>query len=190
MDSPQGLALLAVDVQPVLLGAMDSPEAFLRRCRLAVSAARLIGLPTLFTEQAPAKLGPTHPDLLLDAGPATSVFPKSAFSAFGARGLEERLQELAVEHLLVIGLEGPVCVHQSALEASRRGLGVTVLSDAVTARRPEDRAVCFEALRQAGVSVLPVETVLYSLLRGADHPAFREFTALVKDFGQVRSTGS
>ena len=154
MDSPQGLALLAVDVQPVFFRAMDSPEVFLRRCRLAVSAARLLGLPTLFTEQAPAKLGPTHPDLLL------------------------------------LGLEGPVCVHQTAIEAVRRGLGVTVLADAVTSRRPGDQAVCFEALRQADVSVLPVETVFYSLLRGADHPAFKDFTELVKAGGQVRSTVS
>lgn len=190
MDSPRGLALLAVDVQPVFFRAVDSPERFLRRCRLAVSAARLLGLPTLFTEQVPAKLGPTHPDLLLDAGGSAGVLPKSDFSAFGAAGFEARLQELSVEHLLLMGLEGPVCVHQSAVEAVRRGLGVTVLADAVTSRRPEDQAVCFDALRQAGVSVLPVETVFYSLLRGADHPAFRGFTDLVKAFAQVRSTGS
>lgn len=190
MDSPQGLALLAVDVQPVFFRAVDSPEVFLRRCRLAVSAARLLGLPTLFTEQAPAKLGPTHPDLLLDAGRPAGIFPKSEFSAFGAAGFEERLRELSIEHLLLLGLEGPVCVHQTAIEAVRRGLGVTVLADAVTSRRPEDQAVCFDALRTAGVSVLPVETVFYSLLRGADHPAFKDFTELVKSAGQVRSTAS
>lgn len=190
MDSPQGVALLAVDAQSAFFRAMVSPDVFLRRCRLAVSAAKALGLPILFTEQVPAKLGPTDADLLLDAGPDATVLPKSEFSAFGAQGLEAKLQELGVEHLLLIGLEGPVCVHQTALDAVRRGLGVTVLADAVTARRPEDQAVCFEALRAAGVSVLPVETVFYSLLRGAGHPAFRDFTELVKTFGQARSTGS
>lgn len=190
MSSSDGLALLAVDVQPTFFQAMTAPEAFLGRCRLAVSAARLLSLPVLFTEQVPAKLGPTHPDLLLDAGASVERFPKSSFSAFGAEGLADRLAGASVEHLLVLGLEGPVCVHQTALEALRLGLGVTVLADAVTSRRAADQDVCFAALRAAGVAVLPVETVFYSALRGADHPAFREFTDLVKRFGQVRSTGS
>ena len=61
---------------------------------------------------------------------------------------------------------------------------------------PQPKASAFSstrattARRAAGVAVLPVETVFYSALRGADHPAFREFTDLVKRFGQVRSTGS
>ncbi len=181
--------MLAVDAQPAFLPSMTAPEAFLSRCRLAASAARLLGLPVFFTEQVPLKLGPTHPDLLLEAGTPAGTFAKSAFSAFGAEGLAAALEGAAVEHLLILGLEGPVCVHQSALDAVRAGLGVTVLSDAVTSRRPEDQSVCFDALRAAGVSVLPVETVFYSLLRGADHPAFRAYTDLVKRFGQVRSTG-
>jgi nicotinamidase-related amidase len=180
MIKPEGLALLVVDVQPAFLGALASPDAFVRRCRLAVSAARQLGVPVLFTEQAPGKLGATHPDLLLDAGPGAGGLAKTAFSAFGAEGLEDRLSGLEAGHLLVIGLEGPVCVHQTVLDGLRRGMGVTVLCDAVTARRPEDQAASLRALSAAGASVLPVETVFYSLLGGSEHPAFRAFTELVK----------
>ena len=58
------LALLVVDVQPTFLKALPDAEAFLRRCALAVGAARLLGIPVFFTEQVPAKLGGTHPELL------------------------------------------------------------------------------------------------------------------------------
>lgn len=103
-----GVALLVVDVQPTFLKAMAEGEVCLRRCRLAVEAARLLGMPVLFTEQVPAKLGPTHSDLLAAAGEGRAVFGKTAFSAFGAPGLTEAFAKTKVSHLLICGLEIPV----------------------------------------------------------------------------------
>lgn len=177
---PGGAALLVVDVQPTFLRVMPHGEACLRRCRLAVGAARLLGLPIFFTEQVPAKLGPTHPDLLAAAGEGARVFGKTAFSALAAPGLADALRAAGVAHLLVAGLEGPVCVHQTAVAALRADLGVTLLADAITERRAEDGAVCQAAWRQAGAAVLPVEGVFYALLGDAQEPRFRAFTELVK----------
>lgn len=175
-----GVALLVVDVQPTFLKAMPEGEACLRRCRLAVAAAQLLGVAVLFTEQVPAKLGPTHPELLAAAGEHRAVFGKTAFSAFGAPGLTEALGKTEVSQLLICGLEIPVCVYQTAMDALREGLGVTILSDAVTGRRSEDGRACLEALRAAGAHVLPTETVFYAMLGDATHPRFRAFTELVK----------
>lgn len=181
--SASGVALLVVDVQPTLLKAIPAADAFLQRCLLAVGAARLLGLPVFFTEQVPAKLGPTHPDLLLAAGESRAVFGKTAFSAWGAPGLVEALAKKEVSQLLICGLEGPICIYQTGLDALRGGLGVTVLTDAVTGRRPEDSRVSLEALRVAGAHLLPAETVFYALLGEASHPQFRAFTELVKRAG-------
>jgi nicotinamidase-related amidase len=175
-----GVALLVVDVQPTFLKAMAEGEVCLRRCRLAVEAARLLGMPVLFTEQVPAKLGPTHSDLLAAAGEGRAVFGKTAFSAFGAPGLTEAFAKTKVSHLLICGLEIPVCVYQTATDALREGMGVTILSDAVIGRRPADGQACLEALRAAGAHVLPTETVFYAMLGDATHPRFRVFTELVK----------
>jgi nicotinamidase-related amidase len=175
-----GVALLVVDVQPNFLKAMPDGEACLRRCLLAASAAKLLGVPVLFTEQVPAKLGPTHPDLLLAAGEGRAVFGKTAFSAFGAPGLTEAFGKAEVSQLLICGLEIPVCVYQTAMDALREGLGVTILSDTVTGRRSADGLACLEALRAAGAHVLPTETVFYAMLGDATHPQFRAFTELVK----------
>ena len=175
-----GIALLVVDVQPTFLKAMQDGEACLRRCLLAASAAKLLGVPVLFTEQVPAKLGPTHPDLLLAAGEGRAVFGKTAFSAFGAPGLVEAFGKLQVSQLLICGLEIPVCVYQTAMDALREGMGVTILSDAVTGRRSADGQACLEALRAAGAHVLPTETVFYAMVGDATHPQFRAYTELVK----------
>ena len=180
-DTPAtGIALLVVDVQPTFLKAMPEGEACLRRCVLAASAAKLLGVPVLFTEQVPAKLGPTHPDLLLAAGEGRAVFGKTAFSAFGAPGLVEAFGKMQVSQLLICGLEIPVCVYQTAMDALREGMGVTILSDAVTGRRSADGQACLESLRAAGAHVLPTETVFYAMVGDAAHPQFRAFTELVK----------
>lgn len=174
-------ALLLVDLQPRLLGAIGAAPAVLGRARLAAAAAARLGLPVYVTEQAPAKLGPTDPGLLAAAGDSARVFAKECFSALGAPGLLGRAREQGVDHLLVAGVEGPVCVHQTAIHALAEGFGVTLLADAVGARRPEDQSLCLGALARAGAHVLPVETVFYALLGGSEHPAFRDFTRLVKE---------
>ena len=175
-----GAALLVVDVQPTFLKGIADGEACLRRCLLAAAAARLLGVPVLFTEQVPAKLGPTHPDLLLASGEGRAVFGKTAFSAFGAPGLVEAFGKMQVSQLLICGLEIPVCVYQTAMDALREGMGVTILSDAVTGRRPGDGRACLEALRATGAHILPTETVFYAMVGDATHPQFRAFTELVK----------
>jgi len=174
------LALLVVDVQPTFLKALPDAEAFLRRCALAVGAARLLGIPVFFTEQVPAKLGGTHPDLLQSAGPSAVVVSKTAFSALAGDELATALSSQGINNLLIGGLEGPVCVYQPAVDALRLEMGVTLLADAITARRPADQETCFSMLRHHGVTILPVETVFYAMVHDAQSPHFRAFTELVK----------
>lgn len=177
-----GAALLAVDLQALLLGMLPAParRALEQRASLAIAAAAGLGVPVFFTEQAPAKLGPTLPALRKLAPAASPVFDKTTFSALAHPPLLEALRAAEIEHLLLVGLETPVCIYQTALGALAEGFQVTVLSDAIAARRADDHASVLAALRHAGVHVLPVETVIYALLHDAGHPFFREFTALVK----------
>ena len=75
-----------------------------------------------------------------------------------------------------------MCIYQTAMGALADGLKVTVLSDAVGGRRPEDGPVCLAALAREGVNVLPAETVFYALLHDVGHPYFRAYTQLVKAY--------
>ena len=174
-----GVLLLCLDLQAPFLEAIPQAEAALKRTALAIAAAELTGVPVAFTEQVPAKLGPTRAELLRLA-PAAETYPKSTFSALADEVLQQALQERKIEHLLLCGIETPICVYQTAIDALNDSLQVTVLADAVAGRRPEDGRVALEALARAGVHVLPVETVFYALLRDARHPAFKRFTELVK----------
>jgi nicotinamidase-related amidase len=173
--------LLCLDLQPVFLRAVADGPRVLRRCEFAVAAAVGLKMPVAFTEQVPAKLGGTEPSLRALA-PAAAVHAKDTFSAL-ARDSPTREAITAgrpTEHLIICGLETPVCVFQTAVDGLQAGLAVTVLSDCVAARRPDDAATCLAALARAGIHVLPAETVFYSILRDTSHPFFRAYTALVK----------
>lgn len=174
-----GALLLCLDLQPAFIDALPDGDALLRRCTLAISAAEGLGLPVLFTEQMPQKLGGTTP-ALTQLSPSAPVCAKAAFSALADDGLREQILAGGTEHLILCGLETPICVYQTAIDALNENLQVTVLTDAVGARRPADADHALASLARLGVHILPVETVFYALLHDARHPFFKTFTRLVK----------
>jgi nicotinamidase-related amidase len=171
-------------MQPKFVAAVFDGIRVRRRCEFAVSAALGIGIPVAFTEQVPDKLGATAPELL-DLAPRVPVWPKNTFSALADEGIRDAiLRQRDVQHILLCGIETSVCVYQTAIAALAEDLEVTVLSDAVGARRPDDARVCLDVLMRAGVNVLPSETVFYALLREVGHPFFRSYTQLVKQHSE------
>lgn len=176
-----GALLLCVDLQAVFLKSVANSDQMLKRCSFAIQAAKGFGMPVVFTEQVPQKLGATIPEMLKLA-PDAKQFGKTTFSALSDDGIRDAIRAMDVEHLIICGLETSVCVYQTALDALDAQLQVTILSDAVSARRPDDAAYCLDALRARNhVFVLPSETVFYSMLQDVKHPFFKTFTQLVKD---------
>jgi len=174
--------LLCIDLQPAFLAAILDSQRVHWRCSFALEAARGLGLPVTFTEQVPAKLGHTAGDLLALAE-SPVVFGKDAFSALGDRKVAAHLKASGAGHLLLCGIETPICVYQTARDARQAGYQVTLLSDCIGARRTEDATAALAQLRHDACAVLPAETVFYSLLHDAKHPFFRDYTKLVKKYG-------
>lgn len=172
---------MLIDWQSAFVNAMATGPAAARRAQLAAGAAALLGMPIVITEHVPAKLGATLPEVRA-AAPEAPIFAKTAFSALGAEGIIPWLRERNVQHLLLTGLESSICIYQTAVQAMAEQFDVTLLTDAITQRRDEDRAYAFETLRQAGAHLLPTESVFYSLFGDSIHPRFREFTKLVKEY--------
>lgn len=177
----KSVALVVLDIQEPFLKVMSDGPTLLRRCQFAVEAAHLLGIRTFFSAQVPDKLGEVVPELL-SLVEEPNIFPKTSFSAMQAPGFKAVLAAAQVEHLIIAGLETPVCVYQTAIEATNDDLAVTLLSDCVGARRPDDATTVLNALAQIGCHVLPSETVFYSIFADATHPSFREYTQLVKKY--------
>ena len=179
-DPINHLGLLCIDLQDAFLKAIPDREALLRRCRFAIEAAELLGVSIAATEQLPGKLGTTNESLTALWADETPIFSKGSFSALEAEGLQRWIEASQIDHLLLIGIEVPICIYQSAVQALGDDLGVTLLSDCVSQRRPEDREAVFQQLLAMEAHILPSETIFYSLLGSAEHPMFHDYTKLVK----------
>jgi len=175
------LALLLIDYQEAFLKVMPDRDRLVRRTCFIAEAAKLLGIPTLYTLQLPDKLGGLIPELADIAG-GDPQLPKSAFSAFGADGIETFIDQNEVEHLLIAGLETSICVYQTAVEALGRDLDVTLLGDALSCRRPGDGDLALREIYRNGGHLLASESIFYSILGDSTHPRFRQFTQLVKKY--------
>ncbi len=179
-DSPiPGVLLLCLDMQVPFIGAIEGGPAVARRCKLALTAASGLGIQSVLTEQVPTKLGPTEASIRT-AAPDAPVFAKTTFSALSDDALQNYVASLEVEHLILCGLETPICIYQTAIDALNQDLAVTILSDAIGARRAADAIAALDALKRLGAHVLPTETVIYAMLHDTEHPFFKTFTKLVK----------
>jgi nicotinamidase-related amidase len=174
----EGGALLIVDIQEKLLPAIEEGERLHANAVRLVRVAEILGIPTFATEQYPRGLGPT-------VGPLASLIPdrpsKTTFHALGAPGIADRLAGLGVRHVTLAGIEAHVCVAQTALELLALGYAVQVPADAVGSRFAIDREFALRRLERAGAVVTTTEAVLFEWLGTAEHPRFKEISALVKE---------
>ncbi len=172
-------ALVVVDVQEAFRPAVLDFERVAGNVSVLVRGARVLGLPTIVTEQYPKGLGRTVPEVaehLDDVDPIEKV----CFSAVRADGFSRALQEARRDQVLLCGIETHVCVNQTAEDLLSDGIEVHVVQDAVTSRTDENRALGLHKMEHSGATVTSVETALFELLKEAGTPEFKEVQALVK----------
>ncbi len=169
--------LVIIDIQEKLAAAMKASvrEQTVRHAGILAEAAVRLGIPVLRTEQYPRGLGPTVP-ALQDAG---GLVEKTCFSCFAAGGFPRALDS-ARRQIVLAGMETHVCVLQTALEMHQAGYQVFVVEDAVCSRHKRHHRNALARLRQAGVVVSNVESVLFEWLRDAAHPAFKAISRLIR----------
>jgi nicotinamidase-related amidase len=167
--------LLVIDLQARLMPAIDGGEGVVANARRLLEAARLLGVPGLFTEQNPGKLGPTVEDLA--PGP-DRVAAKMTFDALRAPGLAESLPPGGT--IVVLGCEAHVCVLQTVMGLLGAGRRVVVVRDAVGSRRVENRDAALDRMERHGAEVVTTEMAIFEWLESCEHPRFREALALVR----------
>lgn len=180
LEEKVGLAGLIIDAQPRLLGGVAKPERLIDSIKVFGRSMRCLRVPLAVTEQVPHKLGPTDQEVM-EACAGSLILSKDSFSAFGCPGFEEWISKDRIEHLLLTGIETPICVYLTAVDAVRHGLTVTILTDCVGCRRAEDGKWALRKLENLGCHLLPLESLLYAMLKSAKHEEFRSISALIKD---------
>jgi nicotinamidase-related amidase len=169
---PQTTALLVIDIQERLAPAMEQ-GAFGRLVKatdLLLSAAKLLGAPTIATEQYPKGLGATIDAIQL--GDVARI-AKTSFSAVDAPEVARFIAGRSPRAVVVVGVEAHVCVFQTVRDLAARGYEVHVPHDGVASRRDEDRTTALELMRRAGAVVTTSETIVFDWLQKAEGDAFK-----------------
>lgn len=171
-------ALVVVDVQEGFrsYSCFDGVAA---ACAKLVQGARILGVPTLVSEQYPKGLGHTVPELGLRD---ERRIEKTVFSAARAEGFDlpgAGTDPGRVGQAIVCGIETHVCVSQTVHDLLEDGIEVHVPADAVGSRHRLDYERALERLELAGAVVTTVEAALFELLERAGTPEFKEVQKLI-----------
>lgn len=170
--------LFVVDVQERLTPVLHEAETLVRNCVTLATAAGILGIPTVVTEQNPSRLGGTLPELnAVLAG--VEPFSKMLFSAFTPE-VKNRLEELGKRTVLVCGAETHVCVLQTVLDLVESGYNVFLARDAVSSRSPANIQVGWERARIAGAIPTSTESAIFEWLGMAGTDEFRRLLPLIR----------
>lgn len=172
-------AILVIDVQEKLLPTIFDGERVVANCAAALELARLLGMPAVVTEQYVKGLGHSAAAIAEAARGHAAIIEKTRFS-----GLVPEVDALLSMHrrddVLVCGVEAHVCIQQTVLDLLASGRQPYLLTDAISAGRPDQIAPAFRRQERAGAVPSGVLGAAYELLGDASHPQFRQVLGVVK----------
>ena len=181
MMTPENTRLIIVDIQERLLPALHEHTAFLAACRQFITGANLLGVPHIITEQYPKGLGATVPDIAL-LTPDAPKFSKTQFSAYTAEvtaALQQGQPENQKPNIILIGCETHICMLQTVLDLRQHGYNVFIPQECATSRTAANKANGLQQIQAAGGIVSNIESLLFMLLKDAQHPQFKAISKLI-----------
>ncbi|MFA5137824.1 MAG: hydrolase [Elusimicrobiota bacterium] len=171
--------LVVVDVQGRLATLMHDADSLFRNVRNAIRGAKALGLPVLWNEQLPDKLGGTVPEIREDLLPLSPIV-KSCFSCYGSEAFVRQLRACGRKQVLLCGIETHICVYQTAVDLLGAGYEVHLLADAASSRTQFNHHIGIDRIRDAGAFISSVEMALFEMVKKAEGEAFRQIVKIVK----------
>jgi nicotinamidase-related amidase len=175
----ENTVLVVIDIQDRILRAMHDKERLLQNLIKLIKGVRVLEVPVVLTEQYPAGLGPTLPEvaqILPDVRPVA----KFCFSGCDEEHFREALESLNRRQVLLAGIEAHVCVYQTAMDLLRAGYGVHVVVDCISSRDARNKEVSIMKMNSAGISLTTAEMALFELLKVARGDRFKQISNIVK----------
>lgn len=173
--------VLVIDIQAKLLPLIRGHTSLVAAVRKLLAGAKQFELPVLVTEQYVKGLGRTVPEVAESlTGLACTTVEKPTFSACGERGVRDAMQAIDRPQVIVVGIEAHVCVQQTALDLRIMDYDVFVCADGVGSRGRLDYEMALGRMRQAGIVVTTVESVLFELCNRCDTPRFKAMLEVIK----------
>lgn len=177
--SAENSLLLIIDIQERLVAALDKDIVVSKAVKVA-NAAKILGIPTIVTEQYPKGLGNTVEQLKAVLPSDAEFVEKTSFNALLEEGMADKIKSYGKKQVVIFGIETHICVHQTAAALLEAGYDVYVIKDACASRNKYEFKQGIDIMQQNGVKVSCVEIALFEWLKGAKNPKFKEVQALIK----------
>ncbi|KAJ3392690.1 Isochorismatase domain-containing protein 1 [Entophlyctis sp. JEL0112] len=198
LSSRSRVSFFLCDVQAKVAPYIYEYKPLIGATQTLIKAARILNVPLIATgasrpldvafylvrhpehpgkSQNPANIGRIDP--VLDVSFA-SFFKKSKFS-MPTPEVWHKFIELRIDHVVLFGIESHICVLQTALALRERGIGVTVVKDAVSSMDRGEISVALATMERAGVFISTSESVFFQIMSDAEHPAVKEIQKLLKE---------
>jgi len=178
MLNKSNTGLIIIDVQGKLAEIMHESDALLAQLRVLIQGVSAMGLPIVWMEQVPEKLGPTKPQIAeLLSGTALA---KNTFSGWQADNIATAIKEAGCKNWLVAGIETHVCVYQTVADLLAQGLQTHLVTDAVSSRVLANKELAIQKMAAMGAQLTSVEMALFELQKIAEGDAFRALIKIVK----------
>ena len=171
--------VVIIDVQDRLFRVMANKEKLLQNVLKLVRGAQVLEIPFILTEQYPAGLGPTLPEIT-QLLPDVKPLDKFCFSCCSEERFRQELESLNRRQVLIAGIEAHICVYQTAMALLNRGYEVQVVVDCIASRDIENKEVCLTKMNSAGVSPTTTEMALFELLKVGKGDQFMQISRIIK----------
>ncbi len=172
--------LLVIDVQEKLVAAIDGVKEVVANISRLMTAANRLEVPVLLTEHYPKGIGSTVSELSGLADP-DAVMEKIHFSALEETRCGRYFDNSKRRKVVVCGTETHVCVLQTTLSLKMAGFDPYLVVNATSSRYPVDREIAIGRMKEAGVTLVTTEMVLFEWLERGDTPEFRAILPLIKE---------
>lgn len=169
---------IVIDYQEKLVPAMSEEEKLVKKSKILLGGLKAMGIPMIVTTQYAKGLGNTIEDLSeeLDGAP---VIDKNTFSVMDNDAVKQAIPK-GTKNIIVCGMEAHICVLQSIIDFQEAGYQTYMVADCISSRSQEDKAYSLVRGEKEGTVITTAEAVLYELMGGSKHPAFKTVSSLVK----------
>lgn len=173
--------LVVIDVQERLGAAMPPGvrKRVIEQISVLLTAANNLDVPVMVTEQYPKGLGLTEPALKSQLDADVKPIEKTCFSCAKSPEFMAMVEKAQRKQVILTGMETHICVLQTAMDLQAAGYQVFVIEDAVSSRAKGNQYNALYRMRQAGVIVSNVESVLFEWLGDASHQSFKTIAKLI-----------
>lgn len=172
-------AAVVIDIQERLLPHIYQWEQVLQNCTRLIDGLQVLSVPLVVTQQYTKGLGPT--DLVIvNKITEFSHIEKISFSCCGESTFKTRISALGKKFIILCGIETHVCVLQTCIDLLEEGYIPVVVEDCVSSRKPDDKTIAIERMRQEGARITTLESILFELTQYAGTETFKSVSKIVK----------